>query len=282
MNFKQLELYFISELSSLYEEEEAKQLFYLVVEHVCGWNRMKLLTHSTESPDPGQMTAYQSILTGLGQGRPLQHILAEAWFYGLKFKVSSAVLIPRPETEELIEWILETVDHSEDQVSSILDIGTGSGCIAISLKKNLENTEVTALDVSADALSIARENAIRNEVALNFIQADVLTYSSPVQYDLIVSNPPYITETERAEMHRNVLEFEPHLALFVSNENPLIFYKGIADFALSNLRPKGKMFFEINEYLGQETVDMLKDKGFINIVLKKDMQGKDRMISCTL
>ncbi|MBB6502853.1 peptide chain release factor N(5)-glutamine methyltransferase [Pedobacter cryoconitis] len=282
MNFKQLELYFISELSSLYGEEEAKQLFYLVVEHVCGWNRGKLLTCSTESPDPGQMTAYESILVGLRQGRPVQHILAEAWFYGLKFKVSGAVLIPRPETEELIEWILETVNQTEDQVSSILDIGTGSGCIAITLKKNLENLAVTALDVSADALQIARENAMNNEVALNFIQTDILTYSSPIKYDLIVSNPPYITETERAEMHQNVLQFEPHLALFVSNENPLVFYKGIADFALLNLQPKGKLFFEINEYLGQETVDMLKDKGFINIVLKKDMQGKDRMISCTL
>lgn len=282
MNFKQLELYFISELSSLYGKEEAKQLFYLVVEHVCGWNRGKLLTRSTESPDPGQMTAYESILAGLRQGRPVQHILAEAWFYGLKFKVSGAVLIPRPETEELIEWILETVNQTEDQVSSILDIGTGSGCIAITLKKNLENLAVTALDVSADALLIAKENAMSNEAALNFIQADILAYSSPLKYDLIVSNPPYITETERAEMHQNVLQFEPHLALFVSNENPLIFYKGIADFALLNLQPKGRLFFEINEYLGQETVDMLKDKGFINIVLKQDMQGKDRMISCTL
>ncbi len=282
MNFKQLEQYFINELSSLYDGEEAKQLFYLVVEHVSGYQRAQLLLHMAQFPLPDQLLNYENILAELKKGRPLQHIFAEAWFYGLKFKVSSSVLIPRPETEELIEWILATVNTAEHPLSTVLDIGTGSGCIAITLKKYMERTEVSALDISADALLIARENAALNAVAINFIHSDILTYSSPVKYSLIVSNPPYITEREREEMHENVLSFEPHLALFVSNENPLLFYKSIADFALVNLEPKGKLFFEINEYLGKETVDMLSSKGFINIVLKKDMQGKDRMISCNL
>jgi release factor glutamine methyltransferase len=142
--------------------------------------------------------------------------------------------------------------------------------------------QVDALDISADALSVAKENAMANAAKVNFIQSDILGYESPTQYDFIVSNPPYITEEERGEMHRNVLSYEPGLALFVSNENPLIFYKSIADFAVRNLRRTGYLFFEINEYLSKETIDMLTDKGFINIELKSDMQGKDRMIRCRL
>lgn len=280
MNVKQLEQYFIKELSALYDEEEAKQLFCLAAGQISEWNRSQLLINATTQLSAEQSSAYNYILLELKKGRPMQHIFAEAWFYGLKFKVTEAVLIPRPETEELIEWILDTV--KTQPVSSILDIGTGSGCIAITLKKNLEQVEVTALDVSAEALKVAAENAITNTAAVNFIHSDILTYSSPSKYDLIVSNPPYITENEKKEMHQNVLDYEPHLALFVSNENPLLFYKGIADFALINLHPKGKLFFEINEYLGKETVEMLSAKGFTDIILKQDMQGKDRMILCNL
>lgn len=280
MNVKQLEQSFIKELAALYDGEEAKQLFCLAAGQVSEWNRAQLLIHATELLDPEQSLAYNAILLELKKGRPMQHILAEAWFYGLKFKVTEAVLIPRPETEELIAWIMDTVKNQA--VSSILDIGTGSGCIAITLKKKLEQTEVSALDVSADALKVARENAILNTTAINFIHSDILTYKSPSKYDLIVSNPPYITENEKEEMHQNVLAYEPHLALFVTNENPLLFYKSIADFALINLQSKGKLFFEINEYLGKETVEMLLSKGFTDIILKQDMQGKDRMISCNL
>jgi release factor glutamine methyltransferase len=280
MNIKQLEQYFIKELTALYDGEEIKQLFYLAAEDVLGWNRAQLLIHLTASLEAEQSLAYKYILLELKKGRPLQHILEGAWFYGLKFKVSEAVLIPRPETEELVEWILDTV--KTEPVSNILDIGTGSGCIAITLKNNLEQVEVSALDISADALNVAKENAAVNSVIVNFIHADILTYSSPLKYDLIVSNPPYITQHEKQDMHQNVLAYEPHLALFVSNENPLIFYKRIADFALVNLQPKGKLFFEINASLAKETIDMLSDKGFTDIVLKSDMQGKDRMISCRL
>ncbi|HEY0177791.1 MAG TPA: HemK/PrmC family methyltransferase, partial [Pedobacter sp.] len=190
--------------------------------------------------------------------------------------------IPRPETEELVDWILQETAMSAVPVDSILDIGTGSGCIAISLKKHLQDTAVTALDISAEALEVAKENAALNAAELNFIHSDVLEYSSPVKYSIIVSNPPYITEDEKAAMHQNVLLYEPHLALFVSNENPLVFYKSIADLALRHLQPSGKLFFEINEYLGKEMIEMLTDKGFTYIEMRKDMQGKDRMICCSL
>lgn len=287
MNFKQLAQYFIKDTALLYEEEESMQMYEMVAEHLTGWNRAQLLMNGAEELSASQYDRYSAIVDELKKGRPVQHIFAEAWFYGLKFTVNSNVLIPRPETEELVDWILKSIPKSPARAIRLLDIGTGSGCIAISLKKLCHDVEVSAIDVSPEALAVARQNALANEVNINFIQADILDYEAivdlaVVKYDLIVSNPPYITDDERAAMHQNVLLYEPHLALFVTNENPLIFYKSIADFALAHLYEKGKLYFEINEYLGKETVDMLKDKGFIDIVLKQDMQGKDRMICCSL
>lgn len=282
MKLKQLEQYFTDEMSLLYNGEEARQLFYLTVEHISGWNRSQLLMNKDHTLDQETLVSYKNTLAALKEGKPLQYIFSEAWFYGLKFKVSGSVLIPRPETEELVEWILEDVAASDIPVSSMIDIGTGSGCIAIALKNNLPQAEVSALDVSAEALAVAAENAVSNDTSINFIQSSIIGYHTAVKYDIIVSNPPYITEDERAAMHENVLQYEPHLALFVTNENPLIFYKSIADFALEQLRPGGKLFFEINEYLGKEMVDMLTGKGFNYIELRKDMQGKERMICCSL
>lgn len=281
MNFKQSEEYFITEISDLYEQEEAKELFYLVTNDISGWSRAQLMLNKDVDLSADQIVAYNKVLKELKSGKPLQHIFAEAWFYGLKFKVSSAVLIPRPETEELVEWILTDLSL-QPKTRKILDIGTGSGCIAISLKKNKPDADVSALDVSAEALAIARTNADQHEAEINFIQADVLSYTTAEKFDIIVSNPPYITEDEKDEMHQNVLAHEPHLALFVTNENPLIFYIAIADLALNQLEDQGQLYFEINEYLGKETLEMMKDKGFKNIVLKKDMQGKDRMIKASL
>lgn len=280
MTLKQLEHYFIGELSSLYGAEEAKQLFYLSAEHLSGMVRTKVILGNELLIAPEQVSAYQKIVAELKEGRPVQHLFAEAWFYGLKFKVSGDVLIPRPETEELVHWILETA--SEKPLGNFLDVGTGSGCIAIALKKNLQTTVAEAVDISSAALAIARENAVANKADIHFIQSDILGYESMVRYDLIVSNPPYITPIEREEMHRNVLEYEPELALFVTEENPLIFYQSIADFALRHLTPAGYLFFEINEYFGKEMVDMLRSKGFEKIELRSDMQGKDRMIKCTI
>jgi len=200
---------------------------------------------------------------------------AKLFFYGLPLKINEHVLIPRPETEELVDWVIKEVKHKKD---SLLDIGTGSGCIPIAIKKNLPAISVSAIDISAEALKVASANALINGTEVNFIEADILSYSSDEKYDVIVSNPPYIRELEKADMHENVLAHEPHAALFVSDENPLIFYKTISDFAYINLNPNGYLFFEINEFLWEETLKILIDKGFKNIELRKDMQGKDRMI----
>ncbi|RZL18483.1 MAG: peptide chain release factor N(5)-glutamine methyltransferase [Pedobacter sp.] len=225
--------------------------------------------------DARPLLKLSKILTDLKTGKPVQQVLGETIFYGLPFKVTSNVLIPRPETEELVDWV---INHVKDKKESLLDIGTGSGCIPIVLKKHLPHLNVSSIDISSEALKVAAENAQLNKININLIEADILKYSTDKMYDVIVSNPPYIRELEKAEMHENVLIHEPHTALFVSDENPLIFYKAIADFALSNLNPNGYLFFEINEYLWEETLQILIDKRFKNIELKKDMQGKDRMI----
>ena len=278
MTLKQLEQYYITELRSVYDAGESQQLFYMAAERVSGISRTQAMVQAGLMISAEQEGLYQIILSALKEGKPLQHIFAEAWFYGLKFKVNSSVLIPRPETEELVHWILETA--SDHAIKHFLDVGTGSGCIAITLKKKLHDAQADALDISSHALGVAKENAVSNEVEVNFIQSDILGYESTARYDLIVSNPPYVTPKERLEMHQNVLDYEPELALFVTEDNPLIFYKSIADFGISHLRPGGYLFFEINEYLAEEMIEMLYVKGFTDIQLRKDMQGKDRMIRC--
>ncbi|MNI41350.1 Release factor glutamine methyltransferase [compost metagenome] len=283
MKIGELETHFRFELEALYDTEEASALFRLAAAHVLGlpFTQPRMLRDT--AIDLTNKQQLLSMLSDLKLGKPVQHVLGEAHFYGLVFKVNGNVLIPRPETEELVEWIISD-SNSQFTVGNlkILDIGTGSGCIPVTLKKHLPQAEVSALDVSEEALAVAKLNATQIGVEVDFVQADILNFSSELKFDVIVSNPPYIRYLEKAEMHDNVLEHEPHLALFVSNEDPLIFYKAIASFALTNLNPNGKLYFEINEYLGQETVDMLLDKGFENIELRKDMQGKDRMICCQL
>lgn len=279
MNIGALEEHYKSELISLYDREEAKSLFSLAAEQVLLLSPGKLMMQKDTEISFINEQKLLSILNDLQIGKPIQHILEEAHFYGLVFKVNEHVLIPRPETEELVEWII-SVCSSQFMVNGakILDIGTGSGCIPITLKKHLPNAEVSTLDVSGDAIAVAKHNAQQIDVKVDFLEADILTFQSKDKFDIIVSNPPYIRDLEKEEMHDNVLLHEPHLALFVSDENPLLFYKTIADFAKTNLKPKGQLFFEINEYLGKETIEMLNDKGFKNMELRKDMQGKDRMV----
>jgi len=279
MNFKALKEHFISEMAGYEEPQEALALYYMAIEHVTGMARGKLLLQQETAVNAEEFNACQKIIKQLKQRKPIQYILNEAHFYGLTFYVDPSVLIPRAETEELVGWILEEVKPTLSK-GKLLDIGTGSGCIAISLKKQLEDWEVYAMDISAAALAVARPNAEKNKVQVDFIEADVLTYSGGQKYTLIVSNPPYVKEDEKETMHANVLDNEPHSALFVSNHDPLVFYKAIADLALKNLENGGYLFFEINEYLGEETLAMLSAKGFKNIELRKDMQGKDRMIRC--
>ncbi len=286
MKIGELAEHYELELEPLYDSNEAKALFSIAAEKVLALSSGKLIMQKNIDVSFINMQKLLSILNDLQIGKPIQHILAEAHFYGAVFSVNEHVLIPRPETEELVDWIISD-NRSQFSVNSnhkisILDIGTGSGCIPITLKKHLPKAEVSALDVSAHAITVAKHNAERLGEQIRFIEADILTFRSEEKFDIIVSNPPYIRDLEKADMHHNVLVYEPHLALFVRNENPLIFYKAIAEFAKTNLKPNGQLYFEINEYLGKETVEMLKDKGFVNIELRQDMQGKDRMVSAEI
>ena len=282
MKIGELAAHYELELEPLYDSNEAKALFSIAAEQVLALSSAKLIMQKDIDISFINMQKLLSILNDLQIGKPIQHILEEAHFYGAVFKVNEQVLIPRPETEELVDWIIS--DNSSqfsantNHKISILDIGTGSGCIPITLKKHLSKAEVSTLDVSTNAIAVAKENAEQINVRIKFIEADILAFKSEEKFDIIVSNPPYIRDLEKADMHNNVLVYEPHLALFVRDENPLIFYKAIADFARTNLKPNGQLYFEINEYLGNETIEMLATKGFINIELRQDMQGKDRMV----
>ncbi|HEY1024252.1 MAG TPA: peptide chain release factor N(5)-glutamine methyltransferase [Sphingobacteriaceae bacterium] len=284
MTIKEAEKKFISGLEQLYDRDEAKALAVLVISHVCRLTRALVMVHGSEEIPVAREASILSVLKELKAGKPLQYVLGETVFYGLPFMVSSAVLIPRPETEELVDWVIGEAKSAAGQVTSILDIGTGSGCIPVALKKNLPEVHVAAIDISRDALKVARQNAILNQVEVEFNEADILQTPTPCKfrYSVIVSNPPYIAENEKEQMHPNVLQHEPHTALFVPDNNPLLFYEKIAEFALMNLRPEGSLFFEINENFGEEVVELLNKKGFRNVVLRKDLQGRDRMVRACL
>jgi release factor glutamine methyltransferase len=269
-------------LARLYDANEIKALTLLVVNDICGLSKAKIKAFPETEITQTQGEKLSATLTRLKTGEPVQYILGHTEFYGLPFKVNPSVLIPRPETEELVEWALASVSSEQLAGLSILDIGTGSGCIAISLKKNLPGALVSAIDISTQALAIAKQNAELNGVEIDFIEVDILNIKSEIpKSDIIISNPPYVTLEDKKQMHTNVNDFEPHTALFVPDNDPLIFYKAIADFALKNLSENGKLFFEINESLGNETVELLKGKGFKNIDLRKDMSGRDRMVKGT-
>eukprot|EP01132_Coremiostelium_polycephalum_P012719 gene12719-15546_t len=220
-----------------YDAEEALSIFYITVEKISGWGRSHFVLKEDQEILGDNLSHYLKVIEDLKKGVPIQYILGESCFIGLKLYVNPSVLIPRPETEELVNWIIENTNMTSGL--KILDIGTGSGCIALSLKKYLNNASVSALDISLEAINTATFNALKNNLTVNFIQANILDYEGVEKYDLIVSNPPYIKKNEMGDMHVNVLENEPHIALFVSNEEPLLFYKAIADFARQNLEPNG-------------------------------------------
>ena len=282
MKIGELNEHFALELEQLYDRDEAKALFALAAEHVFNLPILKLRMMDDLDTDFIHLQKLLSILNDLMIGKPIQHILEQAYFYGSVFKVNQHVLIPRPETEELVDWIISDCKLTPKKELSLLDIGTGSGCIPISLKKHLPKSEISTLDISSEAIEIAKENAETIGVQIQFINADINEYQTEDKFDVIVSNPPYIRDLEKKEMHSNVLSHEPHLALFVSDENPLIFYQVIADFARTNLKKGGLLYFEINEHLGKEMVQMLTDKRFENIELRQDMQGKNRMIKAKI
>jgi release factor glutamine methyltransferase len=273
---------FRKELSVLYDINEIDSLYRIVLAEITGASSARIKAFPELEISAEQSEKINNILSRLKTGEPVQYILGHTEFYGLPFKVNPSVLIPRPETEELVDWIISSVGSSQLAAGNSLDIGTGSGCIAISLKKILANAEVSAIDISAEALKTAKENADLNDVTINFIKEDILnlTNQSPItdNYSLIISNPPYVTLEDKKKMHANVTDFEPHNALFVPENDPLIFYKAIADFAIEHLEESGLLFFEINESYGEEIVELLESKSFNNIELRKDMSRKSRMI----
>ena len=289
MLLKNYKTTFLQELSSLYEEQEIESFFYIILEKLHGLKRIDLALNPQTVMDGTHLKQWKNIVTELKKQRPVQYILGETTFYGLTFLVNVNTLIPRPETEELVELIIESTNYElRNTKLKVLDIGTGSGCIAISLAKYLPTSEVFAIDVSEEALATAKKNAELNKVAIDFISTnilDVVTLSAVAgldkQFDIIVSNPPYVRNLEKYEIKPNVLEYEPHLALFVDDIDPLLFYRKIAELAIKNLNPNGKLYFEINQYLGKETVELVKSFGFKNVKLIKDIYGNDRMIEGT-
>ena len=286
MNIKKFRDYFNKTLKKLYPTSEIDTFLFLLLEEYLNFKRIDIVLKSNFEISPEDLILLRSSTKLLEQEIPIQYILGKTEFYGFPFILNEHVLIPRPETEELITSILEKVlktktfhTNAKEKQLKILDIGTGSGCIPISLKKSLPFAEITAIDVSNEALTIAKKNTVLNKVDINLTQQDILKTTSLNQlYDIIVSNPPYVRESEKKEIKNNVLNNEPHMALFVKDNNPLVFYNKIAELAKNHLSENGTLFFEINQYLGKETVELIKLKGFNKIQLKKDIFGRDRII----
>jgi release factor glutamine methyltransferase len=286
MILKEFKLFFNEALSAIYPKTEIDSFFFILMEEKLNLQRIDTVLKPDYLITEKNLIDLKTIVKRLQKEEPIQYIIGTTEFYGLPFLVDKNTLIPRPETEELVTWVLDEIKvltNNKITELSILDIGTGTGCIPISLAKNLTSLNISAIDISPEALLIAKQNAILNKVRIAFIELDILGAKSlPQKYDVIISNPPYVRELEKEEIKNNVLENEPHLALFVADENPLIFYNKIADLAKQQLSENGMLFFEINQYLGKETVSMLAEKGFKNIQLKKDVFGNDRMIKCVL
>ena len=270
-------------LKGEYSESEIHVLGMLILEKLTGFSRIWLLIHKELKLNDEQNIIASQYLERLKNHEPIQYILGETEFYGLKFKVNPSVLIPRPETEELVEWVKPPHPPKGEFLSgtpTLLDVGTGSGCIAVALKKKFPSANVSAMDISPEALALAKENAALNEVNIEFIQDDILhPAATDRKWDVIVSNPPYIPASEQRYLHKNVTDFEPHLALFVQDNDPLIFYRKIAEFALSHLTAGGRLYVEIHQSLGRQCCQLLESMGFQSVELRKDLSGNDRMIS---
>lgn len=279
MTLQEAGFYLINQLRTVYDAGEASAISDRVMESLTGSDKTERMLYKNNPISPDEearlLTYTQKLLTH----EPLQYVLGEAWFFGLKFYVDKHVLIPRPETEELVDWVIANCRFPIDTLS-ILDIGTGSGCIPVTLKRRLRKAHVTAIDISEDALNVAKKNAVKLGAEVNFLQVDILNKDASAilePADIIISNPPYIPENNKAAMDANVLDFEPHTALFVPDNDALLFYKAIVTFAQTKLNPGGLLFFEIHEDLSPAVIGLLESEGF-TATLKKDMQGKDRMV----
>ena len=274
--------FYKSELLDIYDDNEINSFIALSVEVLLGYSKIDLLMNKSRTVSESMLLKFNFIVKDLKKQKPIQYILGETEFYGNKFNVNESVLIPRQETEELVQWIIS--DNKCLSNIQLLDIGTGSGCIAISLKKNI-NSDVYAWDISEEALKTAKSNALLNEVVVGFELNDILivdTTNFSDKFDIIVSNPPYVCEKEKQLMHDNVLKYEPSLALFVEDSDPLLFYREILQKSLIMLKKDGVVYFEINEKFGKEIVELAKSQGYRNIELRKDLSGKDRMVKCGL
>ena len=262
-------------LFSIYAPEEVRTLTYWIIEHVCGLSLAQQLSAKDSHLTPEQQMTIQRIISRLERHEPIQYVLGECSFYGLMFYVNPSVLIPRPETGELVEHILN--NHRESNLR-LLDIGTGSGCIAITLAQKLLHARVSAIDISPEAIATAERNARRNGVEIHFQCADLfdpqLMFHAP--FDLIISNPPYVRQSEKSEMSPNVLDYEPHTALFVPDDDPLLFYRCAARRAKEWLAPGGRLYFEINAALAEEMVALLREEGYSHVCTWRDMQGRER------
>lgn len=277
-------------LLPVYDEQEIDSFFSIILEKIHQLKRIDLALQPETEMTEAQTQQWNEIVSDLQKQKPIQYILGETEFYGLSFLVNESVLIPRPETEELVEIILSNNRITASPHSlRILDIGTGSGCIPIALAKNIPNAEVFAIDVSEEALAVAKKNAERNKVNVTFIKQNILEVVTLNEvegleqtFDIIVSNPPYVRNLEKAEIKPNVLDYEPHLALFVEDTDALLFYRKITELATKALQPNGQLYFEINQYLGAETVALVQSYGFATVQLIKDVYGNDRMIRAAL
>jgi release factor glutamine methyltransferase len=276
--FSEIQHHFKSVLSEYYPENEIRNIFFLASEHLLNYSKIDILLKSNEPISAETNEKFNQILKQLKIWEPIQYILGSTEFYGLPFLVDSRVLIPRPETEELVHWIIK---KESGRPVSMLDIGTGSGCIAVSLAVNMTDASVSACDIQPEALDVARVNAQKNSTRINFFAFDMLNgqNSLPRQYEVMVSNPPYVREQEKTLMCRNVLDFEPDLALFVPDEDPMKYYRSLALLARKYLKDGGVIYLEINENFPHEVVKLLKNTGLYGVEVKRDLNGKARMVS---
>lgn len=279
---KSIQNFFKEELKTVYPEREINCITNILLEHLLNYSKIEIQLNKNEEIEQNILEKSIDILNDLKKSVPIQYAIGETEFYDLKFKVDEYTLIPRQETEELVHCI---INENKVKAPKILDIGTGSGCIPIVLDRNINEAKLSSVDISEEAIAIAKENALLNKTSICFYHRDFLKwedYSWENDFDVIVSNPPYIKESEKAQMADNVLDYEPHTALFVEDHDPLIFYRRIAEFAKFHLKKGGKLYFEINESLGFEMIDLQEKMGFSSVQLMKDLNGRDRMTSAIL
>lgn len=276
MTIEDLKHHFQKNLSEIYPQSEIKTFFNWLIEDLIDFTPIDIVLKFDYELEKKDLAIFESQLERLKQQEPIQHILGYTEFYGMRFKVNPDVLIPRPETEELVDWVVK--DHKNQSPKNILDIGTGSGCIAVALKKELPLCEVSAMDISSDALEVARYNAEHNQTDINFIQQDLLKLSQlPEETEIIVSNPPYVRLLEKTQIQDNVLKYEPHKALFVEDLDPLLFYKSICKLAINLSKPLC-IYFEISQYMVENLKSMLNDLNLRDFEFKKDFRGNHRML----